>query len=94
MAVPLEFVKYIEIQYLLLLSNLLKIGQIDVKTAKETARMFLTFLPFQSFEDVESKMKTFVEKYKIFEKLNISVMQQKEEVKTKEVLTKMNSFMK
>lgn len=89
-----ELVKIIQVEYLMTLSSLLKLGQIDVSTARATAQTFLKYLPFTDLEDLETKIKDFVSKYKLFNKLDIVVMQKAEEGKTSEVLEKMTLLMK
>lgn len=89
-----EFVKKIEIEYLKLLATLLRDGKINRQIAKESAKTYLSLLPFSSDHDLQSKIKTFVEKYPMIDKYQVIVMDAVEEIKTAQVLEKMRTHLK
>ena len=88
-----KFVQKIETEYLKLLSDLLRVGHIDFKTAKESAKDLLTSLPFKSYEDLHDKLKKFTEKYPKLEKVFFIFLKYQEEENTQKVLDKMRDLM-
>jgi hypothetical protein len=94
MSVPASFTKKIEIKYLRILAQHFKKGKIDVKTAKASTKLFLTFLPFKSYEDMRTKFKILTDTYPAFSEVYLYLLQQIEEAETQEVLEKMRKFMK
>lgn len=89
-----EFIKTIEIEYLKLLVALLKDGKINRKIAKESAKTYLSLLPFSSDEDLQTKVKRFVEMYPMTDKYQVIVMDAIEKMKTAQVLDKMRTHLK
>jgi hypothetical protein len=89
-----DFVKHIETEYLRIVSDLLRSGDIDMVLAKESAQNLLSLLPFNTYEDMQGKIKTFTEKYKFAEKLYVIFLSMHEEDKTNDLLNKMRDLMK
>ena len=96
MYMPLSdaFIKKMEIEYLKLLAGLLKDGKINRQIAKDSAKTYLTLLPFSSDEDIQTKIKTFVEKYPMLDKYQVIVMDAIEQIKTAQILEKMRTHLK
>jgi ERCC4-related helicase len=89
-----KFVQMIETEYLRIIADLLKSGDIDFKTAKESAKELLTNLPFISYEDMHKKLKNFTKKYPKLEKIFILFLKDLERENTQNILGKMEYFMK
>lgn len=88
-----EFIKLIEVEYLKAIARLLKNNQMNAARAKESAQAFLRLIPFSNYEDLEIKIKTFVEQYPELKHLEIMVLKNREEQKTKLVIDKMQTLM-
>ncbi len=89
-----EFLKDIELQYLRLVTDALKNGEMDIDTAKASAQEFLNLLPFANLDDMKVKFQRYCIKYPSIAGLTVYIMQQMEESKTNEVLEKMRTLMK
>lgn len=94
MAPSVEFVKKIETDYLKMVADCLRKGKIDFKTAKESAKELLTLFPFTSYEDMQTKIQQFTQKYTQFDKLYVNFLSYEEEAKTQELIEKMRVLMK
>lgn len=88
------FLKKVENDYLLLIATLLRTGEIDFATAKKSAQEMLTLLPFTTYEDMQTKLKQFTEKYKTLRKLYISFLKDLEQDKTNHLIERMRGLMK
>ncbi len=84
--------KKIEIDFLKAISELLSNGEITLQTAKQSGKDFLALLPFSSEEDMQSKIKTFVEDYPKLEKVNAILLTYIDEGKTNELLEKIRVY--
>jgi hypothetical protein len=93
MELTVDIVKKIDVQYLRLLSSLLKTGQMKAAEAKKNARAFLELIPFNTFDEMKQKITSFTTIHPQFNALNITIMQIEEEHKTKGVLDKMRALM-
>jgi len=89
-----KFVQKVEAEYLRLIADLLKTGDIDFTTAKESAKELLGNLPFISCEDMHEKLKNFTKKYPKFEKIFIFFLKDLEKENTQNLLDKMKYLMK
>src|SRR3989344_3413055 len=89
-----KFANSIEIEYLERLSSLLKSGEIDVDKARKISKEFLLLLPFESLDDIKSKIGGFLAENMKFENLRIILLKNIEEVKTSNVLEKMKTLLK
>ena len=94
MEFPEGFIREIEIQYLRILAEMLKMGKIDVPTARASAKQYLTYLPFSSPEDLMTKMNDYVMAFPMLGKYHLHVAHEVEDIKTKHVLAKMRHMMK
>ncbi len=91
--VPEDLVKKVETQYLKIIIANLKSGSMAMVLAKETAQLFLTYLPFTSIEDMRAKLNSFWSKYPVFQTLELIVATHEESKKTEETLEKMRTLM-
>lgn len=82
-----------ELNFLKILSELLKSGQIDTQEAQLLSKEFLSLIPFSSYEDLQVKISNFAKKNPKFNRLNIALLTKAEEIKTNEILSKMRNFM-
>ncbi len=94
MLVTDTFIKNLEIKYLRILTELLKKGKIDKKYAQDSAKKFLTLLPFSSDDDVHDKVKSFSEKFEFLSPLHAYVVKEIDQNKTNQVLEKMRNLIK
>lgn len=89
-----EFVDEIEKDFLLQVVILLEQGKFSTIMAKTAAQEFLKLLPFTSFIDMKIKFHNFCLKNTSFLPLEIKIINYEEETKTKELLQRMQGFMK
>lgn len=89
-----DFIKDVELQYLRLVSEALKKGDMDITTAKSSAQEFLKLLPFAHMDDMKLKLQQYCMKYPAISSLTVYIMQKMEESKTSDVLEKMRTLMK
>lgn len=93
MELTVEMVKKVDIEYLRILSSLLKTGQMKASEAKKNAQAFLELLPFETYDTMKAKITSFTTIHPQFNALKIILMQIEEEDKTQDVLGKMRSLM-
>ncbi|MBI2641310.1 hypothetical protein HYW87_01805 [Candidatus Roizmanbacteria bacterium] len=87
------FVQKVETEYLKKVADLLRSGDIDFQTAKNSAKELLTYLPLASYEDMHDKLKKFTDSYPQLKKVFITFLKLLEEEKTSNVLDKMRNLM-
>jgi hypothetical protein len=88
-----DLIKNIEKEYLRILIDLMKNGSFNLQKAKDKTREFLAFLPFVSYEDMNSKIKQFSKDNSDFDNLFTLYLDLEEKEKTTNVLAKIRSFM-
>lgn len=89
-----ELIKKIEIEFLKLLSKKLNEGSINRQIARDSASYYLSFLPFQSAEDIITKAKTIAVKFPELDSYPVYVLGEIEGLKTQQILEKMRKHMK
>lgn len=87
-------IKQIEKEFLQIIIDNLKNGQIKLDDAKQNAKEFLSLLPFSSFEDFKKKIGEFVLKHPQYQKIYLSILKTEEEIKTQQILNRMRAFIK
>ena len=89
MAIPNELMQTFQANYLHLIASLLRLGQIDLRTAKATAHELLNLLPFNSYDDLQQKIKKYTEKYPKLAQLYTNILKSIDHYRTKELMSKM-----
>lgn len=92
MAIPNELMQTFQADYLHLIASLIRLGQMDLRTAKATAQELLTLLPFNSYDDLQQKIKKYTEKYPQLSKLYVDLLSSVKTYRTNDLMTKMESF--
>ena len=89
-----EKINQIEKEYLQIIIDNLKNGRLKLEEAKTNTKEFLSLIPFSSFDDFKKKISGFVLKYPLYQKIYLSIFKIEEEEKTKQLLNRMQSFIK
>ena len=89
-----EYVKDVEIEFLRIIAKLLENGEMELEDAQNSCKLFLTFLPFHSVEDMRQKLRSMSEQYPSMKELEVYELGKNETAKTDEVLEKMRGLMK
>jgi len=63
-----------------------------VPTAKASAKKYLTYLPFQTPEDLITKINEFTKSFPMLSKYQLYIAHEVEDIKTKEILAKMREM--
>lgn len=89
-----QTITQIEKEYLQIIIENLKNGNLKLEEAKKHTKEFLALLPFSSFDDFKKKISDFVLKHPIYQKIYLSLLKIEEEEKTQELLNRMTAFIK
>ena len=89
-----SFIKNVEIEYLRLLAKLLKKGKINRQYAQDSAKHFLTLLPFTSSDDLHDKIKSLTEKFIFLTPLHGYSVNEIDKEQTHAILNKMRDLIK
>ena len=84
----------IELRYLHLLLELLETRKIDMVTAKNSAQLMLTYLPFKNTEDIQHKLDNLKAIDPTLNTLHTYALKEIEIYDTQDVLEKMRDLMK
>ncbi len=84
----------IELHYLHLILDLLKRQKIDMKIARNSAQLILSYLPFKGFDDIKHKLSNLQSIYPPLTPLHTYALKEIEILDTKDVLEKMRGLMK
>ncbi len=84
--------KQIEIDFLKALSEQLEKGKITFQISKQAGKDLLAFLPFSSEEDMQKKIKPFIDKYPQLEKVYAMLLTYLDEEQTAELLEKLRFY--
>lgn len=84
----------VETELLKIMIRHLKSGKLKLPMAKTIAKEFLAFLPFENDETMNTKLKSFTDKYPDFKSIYISTLEEEEDKSVSELLTKMRGYMK
>lgn len=74
--------------------ELLKSGKMGLEEVKQSTKEFLSLNPFESFDSLKNKLRTFTDKYEFFRPVYMTVLQIEEDKKTSELLKKMRGYIK
>lgn len=94
MKLTTEFIERIEEEYLKILIKQLQDGEIDTNQAKQLSVEFLNLTPFQTSEDMESKIRTFTESHPEFGGIYVNLLKYEDEARTASLLNQMRVHMK
>jgi len=89
-----ELLAKIDNNYLQALIDVLEKEIMDEPTAKSATQQYLSLAPFTSFEDLKTKIQSFLKTYPQFERVMAFVKGYEDEERTKDVVAKMNSLIK
>lgn len=89
-----EIKNIVETDFLKLLSQYLKTGKVKLQEAKEITKEFLALLPFIDEEDMQTKLKSFTEKYPEFNQVYITFLKKEDLEKTADIVGKMKVLIK
>ncbi len=89
-----ETTKHLEREYLKLVADLLKKGQLTPPQVKQSAQKFLDFLPFANVDDAKEKIKQFTESFTPLKNLHLFLIKYEKKKKTQAVLARMSTLMK
>ncbi len=93
--VPTEsLVTAIKREYITEITRLMEKGVYNLVRVQEVTRQFMLLLPFQSFVDMQNKLKAFTLKHEELNKVWYIFLKLVEEAKTSDVLSRMQIFIK
>lgn len=94
MKLTTEFIERIEEEYLKILIKQLQEGDIDTAQAKQLSIEFLNLTPFQTSEDMETKIRSFTEAHPEFGGIYVNLLKYEDEARTSALLNQMRTHMK
>lgn len=89
-----DFLKQVESEMLRVTINNLKMGKVSEARVRESAKYFLTFLPFSSYSDLVNKLEKFTKIYPEYKRVYLFANKFIEETKTKDLIERMRKHIK
>lgn len=89
-----QLLEKIDNNYLQALIDVLEKEIMDESTAKFATQQYLSLAPFTSFEDLKTKVQTFLKTYPQFERVMAFIKGYEDEERTKDVVAKMHGLIK
>jgi len=89
-----ELLEKIDNNYLQSLIDILEKEIMDEPSAKIATQTYLALAPFSSYDDLKTKMQTFIQTYPQFERVFVLIKGYEEEERTKDVVAKMQGLIK
>ncbi len=89
-----EIINLLETEFLKILINDLKFGKIKLPEAKTVTKEFLALLPFTNKDELNTKLKAFIDKHSEFKMVYLTLLKINEEQKTNDLVMKMRILIK
>lgn len=92
--ITMEILDFIEGVYLQIIIDDLRRGKLNTQAAQGMSQAFIALLPFNSVEDINTKLKTFTSEYPLMHNLYMAVLNYEDEIFLQDKLTNLRGELK